>query len=74
MAKLEGLVAKLRRLDGLVGLGWMATLERDGWLSWRGKGGYVREEWVVKLERWIAKLVKDGWLREGRVAKLEGDR
>jgi hypothetical protein len=46
VAKLEGLVAKLRRLDGLVGQGWVAKLERngwlswrDGWLSWKGMGG-----------------------------------
>jgi hypothetical protein len=34
----------------------VAKFERDGWLSSRGMGGYVREGWVAKFER-------DGWIR-----------
>jgi hypothetical protein len=49
--------------------GWLAKLDREGWLSRRGMGGYVGEGMVGYVGGgWVATLVK-GWL-----AKLEGDR
>ncbi len=63
----------------------MAKLERDGWLSWRGMGGWrdgwLRKARVAKLEGWGAKLERDGRLSwrgwgglvgEGWVSKMRG--